>query len=68
MLEAKGRIRLKPSCEEWVKESSRYTGLALRTDHARDCAGEQSDCPDHSTADPVDRIIGGDGEKGWGPS
>src|ERR1019366_6133411 len=29
MLEAKGRIRLKPSCEEWVKEALAAPGQAL---------------------------------------
>ena len=29
MLEAKGRIRVKPSCEEWVKEALAAPGLEL---------------------------------------
>jgi len=29
MLESKGRIRLKPSCEEWVKEALATPGLVL---------------------------------------
>ena len=56
MLEAKGRIRLKPSCEEWVKEALATPGLALAP-ITPEIALESSRLPGPFHGDPADRII-----------
>jgi PIN domain nuclease of toxin-antitoxin system len=56
MLEAKGRIRLKPSCEEWVKEALAAPGLALAP-ITPEIALESSRLPGLFHGDPADRII-----------
>ena len=56
MLEAKGRIRLKPSCEEWVKEALATPGLALAP-LTPEIALESSRLPGPFQGDPADRII-----------
>ena len=56
MLESKGRIRLKPSCEEWVREALATPGLVLAP-LAPEIALESSRLPDPFHGDPADRII-----------
>ena len=56
MLEAKGRIRLKPSCEEWVKEALATPGLGLAP-ITPEIALESSRLPGPFHGDPADRII-----------
>jgi len=55
MLEAKGRIRLGPSCEEWVKEALATPGLALAP-LTPEIALESSRLPGPFHGDPADRI------------
>jgi PIN domain nuclease of toxin-antitoxin system len=56
MFEAKGRIRLKPSCEEWVREALATPGLALAP-ITPEIALESSRLPGPFHGDPADRII-----------
>ena len=56
MLEAKGRIRLKPSCEEWVREALATPGLVLAPLTA-EIALDSSRLPGPFHGDPADRII-----------
>jgi PIN domain nuclease of toxin-antitoxin system len=56
MLEAKGRILLKPSCEEWVREALATPGLALAP-LTPEIALESSRLPGPFHGDPADRII-----------
>ena len=56
MLEAKGSVRLKPSCEEWVKEALATPGLALAP-ITPEIALESSRLPGSFHGDPSDRII-----------
>jgi PIN domain nuclease of toxin-antitoxin system len=56
MLEAKGRIRLKPSCEEWVREALATPGLALAP-LTPEIALDSSRLPGTFHGDPADRII-----------
>jgi PIN domain nuclease of toxin-antitoxin system len=56
MLEAKGRIRLKPSCEERVKEALATPGLVLAP-LTPEIALESSRLPGPFHGDPTDRVI-----------
>ncbi|MGA2270853.1 MAG: type II toxin-antitoxin system VapC family toxin [Bryobacteraceae bacterium] len=56
MLEAKGRIRLKPSCEEWVREALATPGLLLAP-LTPEIALDSSRLPEPFHGDPADRII-----------
>ena len=56
MLEAKGRIRLKPSCNEWVKEALATPGLAVAP-LTPEIALESCRLPEPFHGDPADRII-----------
>jgi PIN domain nuclease of toxin-antitoxin system len=56
MLEAKGRIRLHCSCEQWVREALEMPGLSLAP-LTPEIAVESSRLPQPFHGDPADRII-----------
>jgi PIN domain nuclease of toxin-antitoxin system len=56
MLESKGRIRLRVSCEQWVQEALATPGLALAP-FTPAIALESSRLPGTFHGDPADRII-----------
>ncbi len=56
MLEAKGRLELKMSCAEWVKQALATPGLSLYPLTA-EIAIESSRLPGNFHGDPADRIL-----------
>ena len=56
VLEAKGRIRLHMSCDQWVREALATPGLSLAP-LTPDIALESSRLPGSFHGDPADRII-----------
>ena len=56
MLEAKGRIQLKMSCVEWVKQALATPGLSLYP-LTPEIAIEASRLPGRFHGDPADRIL-----------
>lgn len=56
MLEAKGRLELKMSCAEWVKQALATPGLSLYPLNA-EIALESSRLPGRFHGDPADRIL-----------
>lgn len=56
MLEAKGRVKLKMSCAEWVRRALETPGLALAS-LTPEIAIESSRLPGEIHADPADRIL-----------
>ncbi|HXI38771.1 MAG TPA: type II toxin-antitoxin system VapC family toxin [Bryobacteraceae bacterium] len=56
MLEAKGRIELKMSCAEWVKQALAAPGLSLYP-LTLEIAIESSRLPGRFHGDPADRVL-----------
>jgi PIN domain nuclease of toxin-antitoxin system len=56
LLEARGRIRLKSPCEEWVREALATPGLVLAP-LTPEIALDSSRLPPPFHGDPADRII-----------